>query len=687
MKRSRWLRPWLWGMGAAALCAASIAGRAACEPQAQSTFAAGYLAYQRGDMRAAIANLQAAESGVLADYAFFYLGQAQVDQRDLDGASASFTRLAANYPESIFAARADLALANIALDRNQAAQAREHALSALARSGHASVQAPARLILARAMMNLGDASGAYQQLQQLRRSYPHSTADEDARELQRSLLRAHPEVADTGSLSFLTREAPLLLSEGQADEAYSAAAAALALEPPLTVRTSMLWLQAKASHGNRDRQERALRAYLAAAPHGPKAADALFDLARAYWHRRDTAGARMYFREVAADFPTSSLAAGAMLRIGRTYEDEGRFDMARSAYLAAASAHPRSDAAADARFRSAWLLYRGRRFGDAATAFQSMKARASDPIERAMYDYWTARSLEQSGQDDRARQIFYDLAESTTTNYYPELAARRVAAPRIEMPAVALDPAIAPAPAPGRESFHLQRALALKQIGLARLELGELRRLAEISEGSRAMRMFLLAAYPQAGGYYDATELATRMAARGEISSRLAERMRYPRAFWDLFSEAASRNGVKPYMLLALARQESLFDPMASSFANARGLMQLLPSTARRVAPQAGVSQNRIDLYDPSINVRLGSAYLKMLLAMFNGDEFKAIAAYNGGEDAVARWAERYGGPDDEWVENIEFAETRNYVKKVVGGMREYHMLYPSLSTQASAAN
>src|SRR5262249_24387263 len=130
----------------------------------------------------------------------------------------------------------------------------------------------------------------------------------------------------------------------------------------------------------------------------------------------------------------------------------------------------------------------------------------------------------------------------------------RVAALRIEMPAVALDPAIAPAFAPGRESFHLQRALALKQIGLACLELGELRRLAEICEGSRAMRMFLLAAYPQVGGYYDATELATWMAARGEISSCLAERMRYPRAFWDLFSEVASRNGVKPYLLLALAR-------------------------------------------------------------------------------------------------------------------------------------
>jgi soluble lytic murein transglycosylase len=393
----------------------------------------------------------------------------------------------------------------------------------------------------------------------------------------------------------------------------------------------------------------------------------------------------MYFRELAADFPNSSLAAGAMLRIGRTYEDEDRFDLARTAYLQAAAAHPHAEAAADARFRSAWLPYRHHHFAEAAAGFQSMRARAADPIERAMYDYWTARALEQSGQGDRARDLFNDLAASTVTNYYPEMAARRVAAPRIEQPAASLDPAPAPPPASARESFHLQRALALKHLALNQLELGELRRLAQIAAGNRAMRMFLLAEYPQAGGYHDAVVLATQMAARGEISSRTGEAIRYPRAYWPLFSQASARTGVKPYLLLALSRQESLFDPMACSYADARGVMQLLPTTAQRIAARTGLPEYRIDLYDPAVNIELGSANLKLLLGMFGGDEFKAIAAYNGGEDAVQRWVERYGGPDDEWVENIEYAETRNYVKKVVGGMREYLMLYPALTTETVA--
>ena len=679
MKSSRWI-PWMLGTLVAALCAVTLRVAAAPAPQGQSAFAAGYQAYQRGDLGTAIPNLQAAavDSGVLEDYALFFLGQAQFDSHDLDGATINFTRLTIHYPESLYVARAWLALANIATARNQFEPARSNASMALDRARSAFVEASARLVLARALIALGQAPQAYEQLQEVRRNHPRSAADASARAAEKALLQAHPEVADVNSLFYLTQEAPLLLTEGQMDEAYSTAQRALALEAPASTRAAMLWVQAKASRGRAERQERAFKSYLAAAPAGPKAPDALYDLARLYWHRKDTAGARGYFRQIVTDFPGSGLVAPAMLRIARTYEDEHRLDAARSAYLQLAATRPHSDAAADARFRSVWLLYTSHQFGAAAAGFQSMRPRAADASERAMDDYWNARSLEQEGEGARARDIFSDLASSTATNYYPELAARRIGAPPIQMAAAAMDPPAAAPSAAGRAAFHLQRAMALKQLALDRLELGELRRLRELTEDSRAMRLFLLAEFPQAGGYHDATVLATVMAARGEISNRTAEPIRYPRAFWTDFSQAAARTGVKPVLLLALARQESLFDPMANSSADARGLMQLLPSTAEKVALKNGIPQSRIDLYDPSLNIELGSADVKSLLNLFNGNQFKAIAAYNGGEEAVQRWEVKYPGPDDEWVENIEYAETRNYVKKVVGGMREYRMLYPT---------
>jgi len=127
--------------------------------------------------------------------------------------------------------------------------------------------------------------------------------------------------------------------------------------------------------------------------------------------------------------------------------------------------------------------------------------------------------------------------------------------------------------------------------------------------------------------------------------------------------------------VLALTRQESLFNPEATSGSNARGLMQLIPSTAMKVATANGTDPAKVELFDPAANVALGTAYLKSLFEMFGDDEFKAVAAYNAGEHAVAKWVAEFGGDSDEWVENIRYPETREYVKKVIGGRREYMLL------------
>jgi peptidoglycan lytic transglycosylase len=105
--------------------------------------------------------------------------------------------------------------------------------------------------------------------------------------------------------------------------------------------------------------------------------------------------------------------------------------------------------------------------------------------------------------------------------------------------------------------------------------------------------------------------------------------------------------------------------------------MQLLPSTAVEVAASQGAAPPG-DLYDPALNVKLGVALLKKLMATYDGNRFRAVAAYNGGEQAVARWNALFPGDDDAWVENIQYRETCDYVKKVIGGMREYELLYPS---------
>ncbi len=125
-------------------------------------------------------------------------------------------------------------------------------------------------------------------------------------------------------------------------------------------------------------------------------------------------------------------------------------------------------------------------------------------------------------------------------------------------------------------------------------------------------------------------------------------------------------------------RQESLFDPLARSVADARGLLQLLPATARRVANERADAA-AVDLNDPEQNVSLGVRHLADLDAHFQGDMVKALAAYNGGAAAVERWQQRFAGRDaDEFVESITYRETRDYVKRVLDNYARYRRLYSS---------
>jgi soluble lytic murein transglycosylase len=367
-----------------------------------------------------------------------------------------------------------------------------------------------------------------------------------------------------------------------------------------------------------------------------------------------------------------------MLRVGKIYEEQHQFDPARAQYRRLAARYPGSDAAEDARFRVPWTQYLAHDYRSAAAGFQSASTRAKDPTNRDMCVYWNARALEKAGDTASARAIYEKLADSTDSNYYPELASRRVAAGTPDLPAAsAPDPQAGAAPAvSGVAEYHMARLQTLRALGLKELEPGELKALQEHAGGTVEMRRFVLAGFASADAWYDAIVAATHMEKNGQLSHDVAERVRYPRAYWDLFWPASKGLSLDPYLVLALARQESLFNPKATSSSNARGLMQLIPSTARKMASQNGIDPEAIALYDPSVNVKLGTTYLKNLFAMFSGDEFHAVAAYNAGENAVSKWIAESGGPDDEWVENIAYKETRDYVKKVIGGRREYLLLY-----------
>ena len=144
--------------------------------------------------------------------------------------------------------------------------------------------------------------------------------------------------------------------------------------------------------------------------------------------------------------------------------------------------------------------------------------------------------------------------------------------------------------------------------------------------------------------------------------------VRFPQPFPEIYRRHAFTTNLPQPMLFAVSRQESAFDHRAVSRAGARGLMQLMPATARIVARRIRTSRpSKADLFDPEINIRLGSNHLAFLMDRYDGHRALVFAAYNAGEHRSDRWMRKASGmPTEAWIERIPFRETRDYVKSVL---------------------
>jgi soluble lytic murein transglycosylase len=160
----------------------------------------------------------------------------------------------------------------------------------------------------------------------------------------------------------------------------------------------------------------------------------------------------------------------------------------------------------------------------------------------------------------------------------------------------------------------------------------------------------------------------------------------FPLTYWDSIRKHSAANGLDPFVVAALIGQESTFDAGIKSSANAWGLMQVLPSTGKRLAKALGIRKFKTQLLtDPEINIRMGTLYFSRLVEQFGGTYY-ALASYNAGESRIIRWkAERPGMDEDEFIDDIPFPETQNYVKRILGTAEDYRALYGDGRTTPAA--
>jgi soluble lytic murein transglycosylase len=633
---------------------------------AAETFAIGYRLIQQRDhaqVRALLESIRDYEP--LRDYVLFYLGVACARSGAAAQALALWTELVEQYPQSLLAAEGSLELGR--LYRSQGDTSRAQAAFLQARnSGERAVAHAARLELADLDLDAGRIEIAAEELAALRRAAPGSSSGRKAKARLADLRERHPELRPHGAA--LEDELEVLLEERDYANAVLVAEQLIAVAPSSDL-PALMRRKADAEYGAGRLNDAftTLDTLVARFPRSAAAPAALFRVASLRWNKDFNDDARRSFEQMRRQYPDHPSSADALYALARIAYGTGDRTRALQLFEQLIREYPRHKLTREARWRIGWIHYEQGAWASAAAAFErTRQAAGGDALDAS---YWRGRAVERGGDREEARAIYRRILEESSASYYGLWAEQRLGQ-RTESP-TGVRPArrseLGDAPSGAINDFHLQRARALHAGGLSIIAGDELRAFEEGNEGTSGLPRYLVDAYLATNRYKDAARVQR---AAGIDDPEVA----YPLAYWEQLTRQTRETSLDPLLVLALMRQESLYDPRALSPANARGLLQLLPATA---SATAGRPVSNEELFDPEINLEIGVAHLRDLMRRYDGDVFKTLAAYNGGPDAVAKWERLFPGVErDEFVESITYRETRDYVKKVLSHYRRYQQLY-----------
>ncbi len=321
---------------------------------------------------------------------------------------------------------------------------------------------------------------------------------------------------------------------------------------------------------------------------------------------------------------------------------------------------------ADLEWLSGYVSLKRNRPKAALTHFERFEAAIRSPISKGRAGYWIGRAHEAAGNTQAAKAA-YTRGAQHQTSFYGLLAAEKAG--------IRFDTTLA-----GKKRVNGWKNAAFTKSSVHQAAL----RLLKAGNLSLAERFWVHLAESQTPEELAAMEQMTVDLKEPHIGVMLGKKVAksgvvLPAAYYALHPLASRNLPVPKEMALAIARRESEFDPVVISHADARGLMQILPSTARQVAGAIGVKYSKRKLIsDPSYNVQLGTAYLDGLARQFDGNVLLVSAGYNAGPHRSVRWIDAYGDPRRrsvdvvDWVEHIPFNETRNYVMRVAESLPIY---------------
>lgn len=404
--------------------------------------------------------------------------------------------------------------------------------------------------------------------------------------------------------------------------------------------------------------------------------------------------------EMRQKFPKGPLVAktwidaGLAARDAKDRSDEGYF------LNSAVAAFPDSIDVAQAQFEAAWFQHENGNFASASNMFVEHLARyaGKDTTNRGKAGYWAARDAERADKTADACVLYDAVAYRYGSNWYGYLAIGRLTALKAKgncRSSAPSDPDIAAAvtnlkavtvvaeTATARELARAGKSDELSMVGLFDWAIDELNEAKKTANNSPKINLELARYYRFKGdntsallalrnSYPDYAQMFPEEMGREEWS------IFYPLINWPDIKYWAGERRLDPYQVAGLIRQESVFSPRAKSPANAYGLMQLLVPTAQTVAKKyvsKTASVTSESLFQPTLNIELGTAYFRDMIDKFGRIEYVA-AAYNAGPGRIPQWRAKLPAEIDEFVEAIPFKETKGYVQGVIRNTAQYRRLY-----------
>jgi len=643
----------------------------------------GYARTLDHDYGKAIDPFNRAKAGAseLGDYVAYYLGDAYLKTAHNAEALSTLADFSKNFPDSLLIRDAHLIYANALLEEGRAQEA-----AAQLEKDRAPLRSDIELVVGRAYEAAGENQKAASAFRNLYFNLPTSfEADIAGTELHKlGISGSIPERRTRADLLFKAKH----YSDAAHDYRELAGEVSPAERPEV-----QLALAGALEKSDRSRDARQILTSMGAQT-GDAEAERLYLLSETERSTSDEEAVQRTLNELRQFGPSSPWLEQALLSAGNMYLLKRDYDRAIDYFRELQERFPNGARSSYAHWKAAWLAFRQGRTDQARQGFENQIALYPDSAEIPNALYWRARLAEEDGNPAMARAFYQKPSDRFRNYYYAELGRQRLQAlprpPNDDVPHYALLDRVSAlstagkitAADPPEDNLRVERARLLSNGGLADAAVRELQAAASQEGGTWAPPE--MARVYQDGGRYDRGIEIMKRATPNYFAVDIPDLPRpywealFPKAYWTDLRKYSELNGLDPYLVASLIRQESEFNALALSRANAVGLMQLLPKTGKTVAKQVKLKKfSAPELYTPAVNLELGTRYFKDMVDKYNGQFEYALAAYNAGTDRVGDWLGQghYRDPQ-EFVESIPFTETREYVQAILRNASVYRQLY-----------